>query len=178
MEIIMNYHKTFEVGKKDNERFNLFSMKRKTIRMSVMVFLMISFMVTLTQLTRDNQMIYALLAGIGYGIAGILFFVIMNLLLVKYRLYLFYKRGSIKPFRQQIEMNEKGIRAKTENGSVEVTFDQIGGVRETKHAFYILVTAEHVYVFPKNQMIGEEEFCEIRNIFKAGISADRLQLQT
>ncbi len=174
----MNYHKTFEVGMKDNERYNLFSMRRKTVRMSVMIFLMISFMVAFTQLTQANRFIYSILFGIGYGIAGILFFVIVNLLFVKYRLYLFYKRGSIKPFTQQIEMNEKGIRAKTENGSVEVVFDQISGVRETKHAFYILVTTEHVYVFPKKQMVGEEEFCEIRSIFRAGIPANRLKLQT
>lgn len=173
----MNYLKTFEVGIKDNERFNRFSMRRKTIRMSAMVFLMISFMITLTQLTRGVQLIFALLIGSCYGFAGILFFVSVNLLLVKYRLTLFYKRGCIKPFKQQIEMNERGIHAKTENGSVDVSFNQIGGVRETKHAFYILVTADHVYVFPKNQMTGEEEYCEIRTIFRAGISADRLQLQ-
>lgn len=173
----MNYHKTFEVGMKENERFNLFSIRRKTFQMCSMVFLMISFIVTLTQLTRGNRFICSLLIGSGYGIAGILFFIIANLLLIKYRLHLFYKKGKIKPFVQQIEMNEKGIHAITENGFAQVVFDQINGVRETKHAFYIFVTAEHVYVFPKNQMIGKEEFCEIRNIFRAGISADQLQLQ-
>ena len=174
----MNYHKTFEVGKKDNERFNLFNMKGKTFRMSSMVFLVITFMVTLTQLTKGDQLIYALLKGAGYGILGILFFISVNYILVKYKLYLFYKKGNIKPFQQQIEMNESGISAKTESGSVHVTFDKIGGVRETKHAFYIFVNAEHVYVFPKNQMVGPEEFEAVRNIFKAGISSDRLKLLT
>lgn len=171
----MKYQKTFEIGKKDNERFNLFSMKRKTFRMSSMVFLMITFMVILTRLTKGSQMFYAVLIGVLYGIAGILFFLIVNYLLVKGRLYLFYKRGSIKPFKQQIEMNETGIYAKTENGSVHVTFDKIACVRETKHAFYIMITTELVYVFPKNQMI-DEEFKEVRDLFKAGISMDRLKL--
>jgi hypothetical protein len=133
-------------------------------------------MVALTQLTRGNQPGLAILNGIIYGVAGILFFLIVNYVFVKFRLYLFYKKGSIKPFQQQIEMNESGIHAKTENGSVHLTFDKIGGVHETKHAFYILVTTEHVYVFPKNQMIGEKEIREVRDIFKAGISLDRLKL--
>lgn len=172
----MVYHKTFDIGKKDNERYNLYSMKRKTIRMSSMVFLVITFMVALTQLTRGNQPSYAVLNGVAYGIAGILFFMMVNYLLVKFRLNLLYKRGSIKPFRQQIEMNEKGIHAKTENGSVHVNFDQIGGVKETKHAFYITVTPEHVYVFPKDQMSDEKEVRDVRDVFKAGISLNKLKL--
>lgn len=172
----MDYHKSFEVGKKDNERFNLYSMKSKTIRMSSMVFLVITFMITLTQLTRGRQLLDAFLIGSGYGAAGILFFAAVNYLLVKLRLALFYKKGSMKPFQQQIELNDRGLHAKTENGSVQLTFDQIRGVRETKHAFYIFVTAEHVYVFPKDQMTGKEEYLEVRNILKTGIPMERMKL--
>lgn len=175
-ENAMDYHKSFEVGKKDNERFNLYSMKSKTIRMSSMVFLVITFMITLTQLTRGRQLFYAVLIGIGYGTAGIVFFVAFNYLVVKLKLTLFYRRGSMKPFQQLIDLNDRGLHAKTEQGSVHLTFDQIRGVRETKHAFYIFVTAEHVYVFPKNQMNGREEYSEVRNIFKDGIPMKRMKL--
>lgn len=172
----MNYHKTFNIGKKDNERFNLYSMKRKTLRMSGMVFLVITFMVTLTQLTEGNRFSNSILNGAAYGIAGILVFVIANYMIVKLRLSLFYQKGKIKPFIQQIEMNEREIHAKTENGSVHVIFDQIGGVKETKHAFYITVSPEHVYVFPKDQMSDEKEIRDVRDIFKAGISLNKLKL--
>lgn len=172
----MNYQKTFEIGKKDNERFNSYSMKRKTLQMSSMVFLVITFMVTLTQLTKGNQLLNATIYGVAYGIAGILFFVITNLLLIKFKLYRIYKKGSIKPFKQQIEMNEKGIHAKTENGSTFIAFNQIGRIHETKHAFYLHINMELVYVFPKKQMSGEEEIKKIRSIFKESISMDRLRL--
>ena len=172
----MNYNKTFEVGKKDNERYNFYSMKRKTITMSMILFIVITVMVTLTQLTSGAGFIYASLIGIGLGLAGILFFIIVNFVLVKYKLYSFYKRGRIKPFKQHIVMNESGIHAKTENGFVDVAFDHIGGVQETKHAFYILVTPEHTYVFPKDQMKGETEFQTIRDIFRAKMAAGKLKL--
>lgn len=172
----MNYTKTFEVGKKDNERFNFYSMRRKTIMMSSMVFVVIAFMVTLTQLTKGDLLINALLIAIGYGLAGILFFIAVNYILVKLRLSLVYRRGKVKPFKQDIILNESGIHAKTDHGSVHVTFDKILGVNETKHAFYIYINTEQVYVLSKDQMFGEKEFNEVRDILKAGISLDRLKL--
>lgn len=174
----MDYHKTFEIGKKDNERFNRYSMKSKILRMSSMVFLVITFMIMLTQLSRGRQWLDAVIIGIGYGAAGVLFFAIVNYLLVKLRLVLLYRRGSLKPFKQQIELNELGIHAKTENGSVHLTYDQIHGVRETKHAFYFFVTLEHVYVFPKVQMSGKDEYGELRRILKTGIPIERMKLLT
>lgn len=172
----MNYTNTFEVGKKDNERFNLYSMRKKTIMMSSMVFIVITFMVTLTQLTKGNYFINASLIGIVYGLAGILFFIGVNYIMIKLRLNLVYRRGKIKPFKQDIILNEGGIQAHTDSGSVHVTFDQICFVNETKHAFYIHINTEHVYVFPKDQMIGEKEIKVVRDIIKSGISHDRLRL--
>ncbi len=172
----MNYNKTFQVGKKDNERYNFYSMKRKTITMSVIIFILITVMVTLTQLTSGTGFIYASLIAIGLGLAGILFFVIVNVVLVKLKLYRFYKNGTIKPFKQHIVMNESGIHAKTDSGFVDVAFDHIGGVQETKHAFYILITPVHTYVFPKDQMNGETEFQSIRNIFRANMAVGKLKL--
>ncbi len=172
----MNYNKTFQVGKKDNERYNFYSMKRKTFTMSIIVFIVITIMVTLTQLNSGTVFIYASLIGIGLGFVGILFFFIVNFVLVKYKLYSFYKNGRIKPFKQHIVMNESGIHAKTENGSVDVAFEHIGGVQETKHAFYILITPVHTYVFPKDQMKGEVEFRSVRDIFRANMAAGKLKL--
>lgn len=172
----MNYSKTFEVGKKDNERYNLYSVKRKTMMMSFMVFIITMVMVTFVQRTRGNTYYYALLIGIGFGTAGILFFIVTNLLVIKYKLHIFYKRGKIKSFKQQIVMDNIGIQARTENGSVHVPFDRISGVNETKHAFYIYVTMDHVYVFPKDQMNGKTEFDEVRNILRAGLPSDKLKL--
>lgn len=172
----MNYNKTFEVGKKDNERYNFYSMKSKTITMSMIVFVLITVLITLTQLTRKIALSEALSKGLLLGFVGVVFFVIVNFVLVKYKLYSFYKRGRIKPFKQHIVMNESGIHAKTENGFADITFDCIGGVQETKHAFYILVTPEHTYVFPKDQMKGETEFQTIREIFQANMAAGKLKL--
>jgi len=73
-------------------------------------------------------------------------------------------------------MNESGIHAKTDSGFVDVAFDHIGGVQETKHAFYILITPVHTYVFPKDQMNGETEFQSIRNIFRANMAVGKLKL--
>ena len=172
----MSYNKTFEVGKKDNERYNFYCIKRKTIIMSIMVFVIITISVTLVRLTKGNLLLQASLAGIAFGLAGIVFFIAVNYILVKYKLYFLYKNGSIKTFRQEIIMNDSGIHAKTERGSVDVPYPQIKGVTETKHAFYISITAEHVYVFPKNQMNGEAEYMEIRNEFRQGMAKDKLKL--
>jgi hypothetical protein len=174
----MNYSTTFQVGKKDNERYNLYSMKRKTIIMSMMVFVVITGMVTVVQLNSGIIFNYALLIGIGLGLAGIIFFIVVNFAFVKYNLYSFYKNGRIKPFKQNILMNEEGLHATTENGSVDIPFQQIGGVDETKHAFYISITKEHTYVFPKDQMKGEIEFQTVRNILRANMPGVKLKLQT
>lgn len=172
----MNYSTTFQVGKKDNERFNLYSIRRKTIIMSMIVFVVITVMVTLVQRNNGTIFIYASLIGMGLGLAGIIFFIVVNYAIIKYNLYNFYKRGRIKPFRQNIVMNESGIHAKTENGSVDVPFNHIGSIHETKHAFYIFITSEHTYVFPKDQMKGETEFQMVRSIFKANMPSDKLKL--
>lgn len=172
----MNYIKTFQVGKKDNERFNLYSIKRNTITISVIVFIIIVIMVTLIQINSGNIFIYASLIGIGLGLAGLLFFILVNFAFVKYKLYSFYNSGKIKPFKQHIVMNESGIHAKTENGSVDVPYNHIGSVHETKHAFYIFITIEHAYVFPKDQMKDKIEYQTVRSIFRANMPTDKLKL--
>ncbi len=172
----MDYNRTFEVGRKDNERYNFYSIRRKTLIMSVIVLIIITFSVTLVQLTKGNVLFQALFAGIGFGLSGIVFFIAVNYILVKYKLYILYKNGSIKTFRQDIILNDNGIHAKTERGSVDVPFLKIKEVTETKHAFYIAITAEHVYVFPKDQMKGEKEYQEIRHVFRQGMAADNLKL--
>lgn len=175
-EIDMSYNKTFEVGKKDNERYNFYCIQRKTIIMSIMVFIIIVFSVTLVQLTKRNLFLEASLAGIAFGLAGIIFFITVNYLIVKYKLYILYKNGSIKTFRQEIILDDSGIHAKTERGSVDVFYSQIKGLTETRHAFYISITTEHVYVFPKDQMNGETEYQEIRNEFRQGMAKNKLKL--
>lgn len=144
--------------------------------MSIIVLIIITVSVTLVQLTKGNTFLQALLSGMGFGLTGIVFFIAVNYILVKYKLYILYKKGSIKAFHQDIIMNDNGIHAKTERGSVEVPYPKIMGVTETKHAFYISITDEHVYVFPKNQMNGETEYQEIRNEFRQGMTTDKLKL--
>lgn len=172
----MNYSTTFQVGKKDNERYNLNSIKRKIITMSMIVFIAITIMVTIVQLNSGNILFNALLIGTGLGLAGIVFFTIVNIAFVKYNIYSFYKNGRIKPFKQNIVLDESGIHASTKAGSVDVLFEHIRGVHETKHAFYINITPEHTYVFPKDQMKGETEFQTVRGIFSAYMKADKLKL--
>jgi hypothetical protein len=174
----MNYSKTFQVGRKDNERYNLYSMKNKTMIMGMIVFFTIAVMVTLVQVKSRIIILYALLIGTGLGLVGIVLFIAANLAIVKYKLFSAYKSGKIKPFKQHIVMNESGVHAKTENGTIDVPFKHIVGVQETKQAYYIYITAEHTYVFPKDQMKGETEFQKVRSIFKANMPSGKLKLKT
>ncbi len=173
----MNYSRTFQVGKKENERYNLYSIKRKTLIMSMIVFIAITIMVTFEQLKSNNTVFFALLTGIGLGLAGIVFFNLVNIFLIKYKLYSSYKSGKIKAFKQHIMMNESGIHAKTDHGSVDVPFHQISGVQETRQAYYIFITTGQTYVYPKDQMKGETEFQKVRSVFKENIPVGKLRLR-
>jgi hypothetical protein len=144
----------------------------------MIVFVVITVIVTMVQLNSGIIFNDASLIGIGLGLTGIIFFIVVNLAFVKYNLYSFYKNGRIKPFKQNILMNGEGLHATTENGSVDIPFQHIGGVNETKHAFYFFITKEHTYVFPKDQMKGELEFQTVRKILRANMPEVKLKLQT
>lgn len=152
----MEFNGTFTIGAKENARYNFYAMRSRLIVMTAVVFATVEVAVTIVNYT-DNSAILAGIAGaLPFAFLGAALFFGMNILFVRLKLNKLYKSGSLQPFTQELHITPALIHAKSENGEVELTYDSLARIRETRHDFFLHLKAADVYVIPKDGLSPDD----------------------
>lgn len=87
-----------------------------------------------------------------------------------------HKKGRTH-YIQHTEINGFGVTVTVDGEKARVGFEKLFLVEETKHAFYLYLTASEAWILPKAQMEDEARECEtLRSIFSAVIERRRRRL--
>ena len=88
------------------------------------------------------------------------------------------RKNGRETYVQETRIDGFGVHVTVDKNSAKLSFDKILRVQETKTAFYVFLTENDAWIFPKSQMENAEEECRtIREIFSKVVAPSRLKLQ-
>lgn len=171
----MQYTGHFKIGAKENSRFNFFMMRSKIIKTTIVVFVIVMVIVTLTNMMRSNDISSALLFALPWAALSAVAFVAFNVILQRLRLNSFYKKKKLQEFEYDITFNADGIFAKSAKGDSSLKYDIVDKIVETNTDFYMHLTDSHIYLLPKAQMSDSGE--ALSAVLKKYMSGVKLKLK-
>lgn len=174
----MQFHGVFKIGRKENIRYNLFVSQTRLIVMTVVVFVLIAVMLGVTDFVRTRSLGDTLLFSLPLALGGSVLFIVLNAVMLIFRVNKSYKEKTAYEFTQDITIDESGVHATSERGSALLEWSKIEKVREAGHAFYLFLSKTQAYVLPKYQLANRsEDAAQIRALLRQHLDAKLLKLK-
>lgn len=167
---------TFQITKKDNLRYHLFLMRNKLVATSALVFCVLLVMITIIRYLLGVGIQSALLSGVLMGLAGTAFLLVINILTAVLRINSYYQQNTPKNISVTFYTDADGIHTISDRGNVDLPWDRIVAVRETRHAFYIFITESHANVMPKEQFSHADAIAAFRALLEKNVAKTRLKI--
>lgn len=167
----------FTITKKDNLRYNFFSMRKKLISTSILVFVIIGAMVGLLRYGQGYGIQAAVLNGLLMAVSGTAILLVINVVATILRINSFYQQKKLTDFSVTFTADKTGIHAISDRGNADLEWNRIVAVRETRNAFYIFITDSYANVMPKDQSTGEESFALLRKLLYQHVDKNRLKIK-
>ena len=168
----------FTITKKDNLRYNFFSMRKKLITTCILVFVIIGAMVGLLRYGQVYGLQAALLNGLLMAVSGTAILLAINIVATILRINNFYKQKKLTDFTVTFTADKSGIHAASDRGNSDLEWNRIVAVRETRNAFYIFITDSYANVMPKDQVTDARAFETLRKLLIQHVDARRLKLKS
>lgn len=174
----MQFHGVFKIGRKENIRYNLFVSQTRLIVMTVVVFVLIAVMLGVTDFVRTRSLGDTLLFALPLALGGSVLFIVLNTVMLIFRVNKSYKEKTAYEFTQDITIDESGVHATSERGRALLEWSKIEKVREAGHAFYLFLSKTQAYVLPKYQLANRsEDAAQIRALLRQHLDAKLLKLK-
>ena len=168
----------FTITKKDNLRYNFYSMRKKLISTSILVFVIIGAMVGLLRYGQGYSLSSAVLKALVTAVAGTAVLLGINVVTTILRMNSFYKQKKLTDFTVTFTADESGIHAVSTRGNADLDWNRIVAVHETRKAFYIFITDSYANVMPKDQSTDEKAFEALRKLLVKHVDKNRLKIKT
>ena len=166
----------FTITQKDNLRYNFFSMRKKLLSTSLLVFVIIGAMVGFLRYGQGYGLSSSLVNALLTATAGTAVLLTVNAVATVLRMNNFYKQKKLTDFTVTFTADQSGIHAVSDRGNSDLEWGRIVAVRETRKAFYIFLTDSYANVMPKDQSTGEQEFAVLRKLLYAHVDKSRLKI--
>ena len=113
----MQYQGKFTIGRKENIRYNLFVTGSRFLFMTVLVFVVIALMLGVTTYGQTKSIQQALIRALPMALGGAALFVVLNTVMMIFRINKAYKSKTAYEFTQDITIDGQGVHATSERGS-------------------------------------------------------------
>lgn len=174
----MQFQGVFKIGRKENIRYNLFVSQTRLIVMTVVVFVLIAVMLGVTDFARTRSLSDTLLFALPLAFGGSVLFIVLNAVMLIFRVNKSYKEKTAYEFTQDITIDESGVHATSERGSALLEWNRVEKVREAGHAFYLFLSKTQAYVLPKYQLTNrDEDAAQIRALLRQHLDPKCLKLK-
>lgn len=174
----MQYQGKFTIGRKENIRYNLFVTGSRFLFMTVLVFVVIALMLGVTTYGQTKSIQQALIRALPMALGGAALFVVLNTVMMVFRINKAYKSKTAYEFTQDITIDGQGVHATSERGSALLAWEKIAKVAESGKTFYLFLSKTQAYVLPKYQMKNPEaEAAQVRELLRSHLDAKILKLK-
>lgn len=174
----MQFHGVFKIGRKENIHYNLFVSQSRLILMTVLVFVLIALMLGVTNYGQTRSLPDTLLFALPMALAGSLLFIVINGVMMIFRINKNYKNKTAYDFTQDITIDEEGVHAASERGDALLRWKNIELVRESGKTFYLFMSKTQAYVLPKYQLEDPEaDAAKIRALLRKHLDAKILKIK-
>ena len=174
----MQFHGVFKIGRKENIQYNLFVSQTRLIIMTVVVFVLIALMLGVTNYAQIHSLPDTLLFSLALALGGSVLFIVLNVVMLIFRINKSYKEKKAYDFTQDITIDKEGVHASSERGGALLKWKNIEKVRESGRSFYLFLSKTQAYVLPKYQLENPEaDAAQIRELFRKHLDASILKLK-
>ena len=167
----------FTITKKDNLRYNFYSMRKKLLSTSLLVFVIIGAMIGFLRYGQGYGVTSSLVNALITAVVGTALLLAINIVATVLRMNSFYKQKKLSDFSVTFTADDTGIHAVSDRGNADLEWNRIVAVRETRSAFYIFITDSYANVMPKDQSTGEQEFDKLRKLLYKHVPNNRLKIK-
>ena len=167
----------FTITKKDNLRYNFYSMRKKLLSTSILVFVIIGAMIGFLRYGQGYGLTSSLVNALLTAAAGTALLLIINVVATILRMNNFYKQKKLSDFTVTFTADDTGIHAVSNRGNSDLEWNRIVAVHETRNAFYIFITDSYANVMPKDQSTDAKAFEILRKLLVQHIDKNRLKLR-
>ncbi len=173
----MTYSGKFTITKADNMHYNYFRMKRKLTGLALMTFVILIALLALVRYSQGIPVSDSIFSAFLVAMIGAVFVIGLNLLSVVLRVNNLYKQGKMSDFNVLYTVDKNGVHAKSDRGDTDFSWKQITLVRETTHAFYVVISDTRASVMPKRQILNDGELAILRAMFRKYVPAKGLKIR-
>ncbi len=167
----------FTITKKDNLRYNFYSMRKKLLSTSLLVFVIIGAMIGFLRYGQGYGVTSSLVNALITAVVGTALLLAINIIATVLRMNSFYKQKKLSDFSVTFTADDTGIHAVSDRGNADLEWNRIVAVRETRNAFYVFITDSYANVMPKDQSTGEQEFAKLRKLLYKHVPNNRLKIK-
>ena len=174
----MQFQGSFTIDRKENIHYNLFVSRNRLIQMTIIVFVVITAMLGVTNYGQTQSLADAAVASLPMALAGSVLFLLINGIALVMRVNQSYKQKKAYDFHQDILIDAEGVHASSERGGALLKWEKIEQIRESGRAFYLFLSKAQAYVLPKGQLADKEQDAAcIRSLFREHVDAAKLKIK-
>ena len=168
----------FTITKKDNLRYNFYSMRKRLTTTSILVFVIIGAMVGFLRYGQGYGLAASLTNGLLTALIGTAALVAVTLTATVLKVNSYYRQKKLTDFTVTFTADQTGIHAVSNRGNADLDWNRIVAVHETRNAFYIFITDSYANVMPKDQSTDAKAFEALRKLLVQHVDKSRLKLKT
>jgi len=167
----------FTITKKDNLRYNFFSMRKKLAATSVLVFVIIGTMVGFLRYAQGMPLSAAVVNALLLAVMGTVILIAINVITTVLRINSMYQQRKLTDFTVTFTADQTGIHAVSSRGNSDLEWNRIFAVHETRNAFYIFITESYANVMPKDQIPDARAAEAFRALLVEHVEKNRLKIK-
>ncbi len=158
------YRGIFRIGEAETLRYNLHRAKWRIVTLGACFGIFLFVLLLLFFRSQGLSWLLGAVSALPISIAVGLFAAYLRIYLLRQKIAKAYLTGSVRPFVQNISLNDHGISVLSGGVRTAHSWGELLRRQENGYAFYLYFPARQTYFLPKAQMDGEDAIRLVRSI--------------